>query len=218
MQTKMRKLLLILGCIITATSINAQYNTNGLYNNHFTFDKAAFIPSKLGDNNARFEMRILPNTYLYAGNTFMSIDDILYPTTSRINEIVDDASDANRIGVGTEAPWFAFSYKIKSNDKELLTVGLTSKARAFSNTSLGGNMLRLLWRGNKQFAGQTVDLGKFELNAFAATEIGLTLAVPFKIGNTKAAVFPVPVCPTITILLFCISTSSSLTVGCNNLL
>ena len=40
----MKKILLIIGGLITATSMTAQYNAIGLYDSHFTFSKAAFNP------------------------------------------------------------------------------------------------------------------------------------------------------------------------------
>ncbi len=130
----MKKLILITFLIVGATLAKAQYNSLGLYNPHFTFNKAEFIPSKLGTNNSRLEFRIIPNFYAYAGNSLMGINSLMYPSTSAIDDAVDNANDYSIFGAGVEVPSIAVSYKL-GKTKEIMTLALTSKTRVLANTS-----------------------------------------------------------------------------------
>jgi len=179
----MKKLIIVTFLLVEATLVKAQYNSLGLYNPHFTFNKAEFIPSKLGTNNTRLEFRVIPNFYTYAGNSLMSINSLMYPSTSAIDEAVNDANDYSIFGAGLEIPSIAVSYKI-GKKKELMTLALTSKTRVLANTLLGDNFIKMLWNGNKQFEGQTIDLGKFGASSIAATEFGIGWAMPIEISGT----------------------------------
>ena len=178
----MKKIVFTTLFLVGALLTNAQYNSLGLYNPHFTFNKAEFIPSKLGTNKSRVEFRALPNAFVYAGNSLMPINDILYPTTSGIDKAINEANNSSRFGAAGEIPFLAISYRV-GKTKELMTFSFSNKTRVLANTVLGDNLLKLIWNGNKQFEGQTVDLGKFRANSFAATQINLGWAMPIEIGS-----------------------------------
>jgi len=179
----MKKIVFAIVFLTNALFVKAQYNSLDLYNPHFSFNKSSLIPSKLGLNTARFEMRIIPNVYAYQANTLMSIKDIMYPSTQAIGDALGGIDQSQIIAFGAEIPGLAFSYKINKDKKELLTLSLSNKTRVLNNTLLGANLLRLLWDGNKQFEGQTVELGNIGASAIGATEIALGWAMPFVIAE-----------------------------------
>lgn len=179
----MKQLFLIWFLIVGLVSVNAQYNSIGLYNPHFTFNKAELIPSKLGTNSSTFEMRVLPNAYLYLGNTFIPIRDIMYPSSSKFEAAVNKVDDYEIFDSGLEVPFLAFSYKINKNNKELLTLSLSNKTRVIGNTIVGGNIIKLLWHGNKQFEGQTIDLGGIGFSFFTISEFSLGWAMPLVVAD-----------------------------------
>jgi len=173
--------------LVGASTVNAQYNSLGLYNPHFTFNKAEFIPSKLGVNQSKVEFRIIPNGYVYGANSLLSIQTVMYPTTSGIDKAVDNADGHSLFGAGVEIPGVAISYKL-GKTKELMTFALTNKTRALGNVLLDDQLLKLAWNGNKQFEGETIKLNKFGASSIAATEIGLGWAMPLKVGALKMRV------------------------------
>ncbi len=178
----MKKIILISLLLIGAVVAQGQYNSLGLYNPHFTFNKAELLPSKLGTSQSKLEFRILPNAYIYAGNSFMAIDHILYPSSKKIDAAIYTVDGDVIFGSNLEIPGLAVSYKF-GKIKELFTMSLSNKTRVLANTSLNENFLKLLWNGNKQFEGETIDLGNFGFNALAATEVNLGAAIPFSIGE-----------------------------------
>ena len=113
----------------------------------------------------------------------MGIDDLLYPEVDAIDKAIDEADESSIFGSSVEIPFLAFSYKIMQTDHELMTLSLSSKTRFLSSTILGANFLKLLWNGNKQFEGRTVDLGEFGLSTFGSSEIALGWAMPVTIGE-----------------------------------
>lgn len=179
--------MIIILLLVGASTTNAQYNSLGLYNPHFTFNKAEFIPSKLGDNQSKVEFRIIPNAYVYGANSLLSIKTLMYPTTSGIDKAVDNANDYTILGAGVEIPGMAISYKL-GKTKELMTFALSNKTRALANVLLDDNFLKLVWNGNKQFEGKTIGLNKFGASSIAATEIGLGWAMPLNVGPLKMRV------------------------------
>ena len=178
----MKKIILISFLLIGAIVAQGQYNSLGLYNPHFTFNKAELLPSKLGTNKSKVEFRVLPNAYIYAGNSLMAIDHILYPNTKKIDDAINGLDGDAIFGSSLEVPSLAFSYKFGKTE-ELFTMSLSNKTRVLANATIGDNFLKLLWNGNKQFEGQTIDLGNFRFNTLAATEIDLGAAIPFSIGE-----------------------------------
>lgn len=183
----MKKIIIITLLLVGASTTNAQYNSLGLYNPHFTFNKAELIPSKLGDNNSKVEFRIIPNAFIYGGNSLLSLNSLIYPTTSSINEAVDGANSFTTFGVGVEIPGIAFSYKV-GKTKELMTLSLSNKTRVLGNALVGDNFLKLLWNGNKQFEGQTVRLDKIGASSIGATEFALGWAMPLEFSSLKMRV------------------------------
>lgn len=176
-------LLLLLSFSIAGSKLYAQYNTMNLYDQHFNFFGGDLLPSKLGDDYSSIQVKILPSLYGYAGNSFMGIDNILYPSTEKINDAIDNVGDFALIGAGAEIPSLSFGYKVKKDGDELMSLALKTNTRLFSNLLIGGNFLGLLWRGNKQFEGQEVSLGKFGASAYHVSQVSLGWAMPLQLSD-----------------------------------
>lgn len=93
--------------------------------------------------------------------------------------ILDRAGDQNRFGYETKSGLFFAKRGIRLFNKNLAnsTFFFQVRDRQFLNANFSKDLLKLALNGNRQFAGQTVDLGDFELNFARYQQIQLGWAI-----------------------------------------
>src|SRR6185437_4266660 len=166
----MRKLFFIL-LIVTTFSASAQNNLGAIYSNPSSISSARYFPSMfdLGER----KVQVSPfNTYMWTGNTtynYKTLRDIYNSGTINdddVNTLISKLKKSNWLGAGAEVQWMAVAFQLKAAQwKKDFTFGFSIEDKAEAALNYSGNMAKLALRGNKQFAGQTVDLAPLSLNA-----------------------------------------------------
>ncbi|MFL5728409.1 MAG: DUF5723 family protein [Cytophagaceae bacterium] len=176
-------LLILLSC-----SVFAQNNIGTTYCNHNDLNSSRYQPSELDLGSKHVQIGF--NYNLWMGNsafdykTANSIYNSGTITDSNINTMIGKLDKKNIFGVGQDFQviGLAFQYKTKSEKKYDISVSIVDKFAA--NLIYSDNFMKLALKGNKQFAGQTVDLGPLMANAQYRREYVVGTAFPL-FGNQE---------------------------------
>ncbi len=145
--------------------LKSQYNVSVTYCNHNDVNASRYEPSELHLGKKHFQLS--GNYYLWAGNNafhyglFDKLQNNKELTETDINNLLSAMHPTkNTLGIGQDYQILGLAFQIKGF------------AMAFSVVDKFGfdfnytrNFLSLLWKGNKQFAGQNIDLGPISMNA-----------------------------------------------------
>lgn len=189
----------------------AQNNPSVTYGSHFHLQGARYLPSKLGEGYERVTIN-LGNVYGWFGNNLTNAAEIEEIFTSnltseqanqRIETKLSELGKVNRVSFGLYAQPIGVAIKFvrqknrysmrnptelcqpESTNQERFTVSFDVNERVEGNLFLSKTLAQFAWKGNKQFAGQTVDLGNFGGNAFWQREFAIGFAAPIPIGSQK---------------------------------
>lgn len=204
-------LYIICGCLLTLSQAKAQNNPAAAYGSHFTLQGARYQPSKLGVGNTRVQIN-LANAYGWFGNNLTNtaeIENIMAGnlTSEEINDKIEtrlgELKKINRasFGVNVQPVGVAIkfvrkkpAYSIRTPTAlcqpedsyvERFTVSAEINERIEGNVFLSKTLAQFAWKGNKQFAGQTVDLGRFGGSGFWIREFVAGFAAPIRIGKPR---------------------------------
>ncbi|MFT7587820.1 MAG: hypothetical protein ACI959_000024 [Limisphaerales bacterium] len=144
---------------------------------------AAYAPASFGEEDRTFWFNF-PSFHVGGGADFITRGQLLEILdggeipTSLVDEIIDGLGARNNLYGGAETTPLALGFKIKAKEKELFSVNLSWTERQAVSMEFGPNLLRLLWNGNKQFAGQQVDLGPIQAHGIYYREFALGGSAP----------------------------------------
>lgn len=182
---------IILIFILFSQSVGyAQYNLSTTYYAHNDLNAARYEPSELelGDRTFQFGL----NTYVWAGNTslnFGQFSDIFTGTGTLTSETVDDIvssfGENNRFGTGFDLQYGGLAFQLRTKSDKRFDFSFTVVGKSGANLNLTDDFLDLIWKGNKQFAGKTVDFGDLEINANWWREYAFGAAFPIFGSNGK---------------------------------
>jgi hypothetical protein len=191
----MKRFILLLNILLlTSLFVSAQNGIPYIYSSHFNQQASRFHPSLLGDTPYSGQVNIASlygwvgtNAVTY-GNIRSVIDKSL--SNSQVDAIVAGLRDRNHISVGAyvPAPFVNFAFKSQKEDEtgkktERFSLSLFSGARTEANFTFDKVLAEFAWKGNKQFVGRSVDVGKVSANGFGIAEAGAGLAIPFTLNE-----------------------------------
>ncbi len=161
----MRNLLLSLFLITSYLGLQAQYNVSVTYCNHNDVNASRYEPSELHLGKKHFQLS--GNYYFWAGNNAFhyGLFDKLQNEKELTNADIDNLLSAmhptkNTLGLGQDYQILGLALQIKS-----LAIAFSVVDKFAFDFNYTRNFLSLLWKGNKQFAGQNIDLGPLSMNA-----------------------------------------------------
>ncbi|OJJ16165.1 hypothetical protein BKI52_35960 [marine bacterium AO1-C] len=218
------KSFILLYICLYSFGARAQNNPAVTYGSHFNLQGARYLPSKLGEGYERVTIN-LGNTYAWFGNNLTNAAEIeeLFTsnlTSEQVNQRIEDKlgelNRVNRVGFGFYVQPVGVAIKFVKQkhrysmrnptelcqpediNQERFTVSFDVNERVEGNLFLSKNIAQFAWKGNKQFAGQTVDLGNFGGNGFWQREFAIGFAAPIpirkqKIGFNKKKLGPKPI-------------------------
>lgn len=159
---------------------NAQYNFGQINNPHTHNLASAQLPSLLGDDLKSGEFHLL-NMYAGFGNNIVSAGDLMTLSESGnlSNEFIDGflarTPKQAAVWAGVDLPLLNIFFQVKKKNKPFLFFGLGMRQKIDINATLNKDLLTLIYKGNKGFAGQTVNLSP-SLNMLYSNEYFLSLA------------------------------------------
>jgi hypothetical protein len=186
----MRILLTLCTLLYGGWALQAQTNFYTFTDPHLANQASANLPSLLGDHTKTGEFYPFA---LYAGfgNNFISAADINQFTSAdilgseQINEYLSKLKASNTIWAGYQLPLFNFYFNIPKKRKPFISFGFGAKNQTDFSLDFNREMLELILRGNKNFAGQTVSLSP-SINLLSYNELFLTASAQFQITDWKS--------------------------------
>ncbi len=161
-------LLLALGLLFLAANSFGQYNIGTFYNSQHDINNRMFTSElDLGKHHIQAGM----NYYVWLGNNtfdYGSIQDLNKNkeiNNAQVNTIISKLKGDNILGFGQDMQVFALAYQYNTpKDEKHVVFTLSVDDKVASNMVLSQNMAKLMWHGNYQFRGQTVQLDPFAIN------------------------------------------------------
>ena len=175
----MKKLIFVLFLVLTGLSSEAQNDLTTQFSQWDKVPGARYIPSALDMKNEKVEIG-------FGGGFWLTNNFVNYDLFSNViqnggidsitmSDFISKAgNNKNIIGAGLDGNLFQIAVKAKAGSKDLYILGGIA-SRTGLNLSISETLLELAWKGNKQFAGKTVELGPFGVNAWTGTEYSLGL-------------------------------------------
>lgn len=171
--------------------LNAQSNLQSLAPNPtFNTDATFLNPAYLKNNNG-FQLNIFPfaSFNMNTSNNFISFGNIFELATekkdsdnfSHLHVLLDNLKSQNQISLQTNYTLFNAGFSV-GNRKSPIHIGLSANLRTSSNFTTNGDFFRLLIQGNKQFAGQTVNLNP-QLSFLLYGDLGAAVSKTIQIGD-----------------------------------
>ncbi len=164
--------------------VNAQHNIGTTYCEHNDLNAARYQPSELDFGNKQFQIGF--NYDFWTGNQTINYyelnrafsSDVL--TQDDIKEILDDAREINRIGVGQNYQVIGFGYQYRSVNGKKFDIALTIVDKFSSTIELSDSFVKLALEGNNSdfYRGKTVDMGDTKVRALYTREYAVNVALP----------------------------------------
>jgi hypothetical protein len=190
----------LLAFSLSAQLANAQFNFAQIQNQQTHNLAAAQLPSLLGDDIRTGEVFLL-NPSIGFANNFISAYDIqkLSGNGALSNTYIDDVlrkiPKQGTVWAGADIPLLNVFFNInKKNHERFLSFGLGMREKIDFNFSLNKDLLSLLYKGNKQFAGSTVNLSP-SLNFLFYNEYFLAAAGQFQLFKNDTTRKPIIIKP-----------------------
>jgi hypothetical protein len=180
----LRPLLLLLLGWLPAVPLQAQYNLTPTYFNHNDLNASMLTPGNLHLGERSFQMAGHYNFWM--GNSAVDYGLVRQVFTGEelsqqeVDEYVGDLnSGTNILGMGITAMPLALAVQIPSQDgTRKYTVSLSVQDQLGVTAVYPKALMQLMWRGNKQFAGETVNFDPVAFNASWTREYALGVAGP----------------------------------------
>ncbi len=191
-----RIITLAIAIWLSATGAHSQVNMGAIQDGHNAANAARHLPSFLGDKFRKVQVTLF-NPYIGLGSSFASFGDArdyiqadeissgmigntidgLNPEDNNINGIVDIALLNVAINLSG------------SDGRKAATVGFGVNQRVEMNLLFNDALLSLAWKGNKQYADQTINIMP-RFNALAFTEYYVAGAYNFAPGGGDLIIKP----------------------------
>lgn len=184
--TKRIILTTLLACVLAHTF--AQFNYSHINNQHAHNLGSSQLPSLLGSDMRTGEIYIA-NLYTGFANSFVSAYDIQQLSNSGklTNEYIDNflkkVPNQATLWAGADLPLFNVFFNVNKKAREpFLSFGIGARQKIDFNFNLNKDLLSLVYKGNKQFADQTVNLSP-SINMLYYNEYFLAVAGQIKVPD-----------------------------------
>ncbi|MCC6447355.1 MAG: hypothetical protein IT215_01555 [Chitinophagaceae bacterium] len=189
----MRKIcFLIISYFFFSISTFGQNNFALINNQHLHNLGSSQLPSLLGDDIKTGEVFLFP-FYVGFGNNMVSSFDLseLNRQEKLSNEYIDKViykiPKKGNIWVGADVPILNVFFRVNKKNKEpFLNFGLGMREKLDLNFTLNKNLFSLLYKGNKQFEDQTVNLAP-ALNFLFYNEYFIAASSQFQLNLKDSA-------------------------------
>ena len=196
MKNTNRKTGLVAAIMLITGGAYGQMNFGALQDPLNSTNAAFGMPTYLGDGINGFQVNVF-NPYVTVGSNFtnardareyISEDEI---SNSMINNTISKLRRKdNIIQGGFNVAILNAAFNLKNRDgNNVVSLGFGVNERVEMSTVFNRELFLLAYRGNKQFAGQTINLAP-RLNALAYTEYYVSAAVNAKLPNSGVSIKP----------------------------
>jgi hypothetical protein len=174
--------------IASAIGVKAQYNFSQIHNQHAHNLASSQLPSLLGDDMRTGEVHLL-NLYGGFANNFISAYDLQQFSQSGnlsntyIDNVLNKMPKEATLWAGADLPIFNIFFNVNKKAREpFLSFGIGMRERVDFSMTMNKDLFSLIYKGNKQFADQTVNLSP-SLNFLFYNEYFLAAAAQLKLPD-----------------------------------
>jgi len=170
----MKKTYFILLAFV-ASYAQAQYNLSTTYCEHNDLNASRYEPSEL--HLGKKHVQIGSSFYFWIANNALDYGTIkkfrqgTALTDQEIDNFVNNLEEKNQIGAGQDFQIAGIGLQLGKMDFSFSAVDKFAMEMNYSQ-----NLMKLVWKGNKQFAGQRTQLGPLSFNAQYTREYALGTA------------------------------------------
>ena len=164
-----KSLILSICFLLLFGSSFGQNNLSSFYDNQHDVNAARLFASELDLGSKHVQIGF--DYYLWVGNNtfnYGSIQDINSKKSisdDQVNSILENIKDDNILGFGQDIQVLAIAFQFKTKQlRRPIVFSLSVDDKVASNLVLSQNLAKLFWKGNAQFAGETVHLDPFAIN------------------------------------------------------
>jgi hypothetical protein len=193
----MKRIIAIASSVIMmGAAVHAQVNIGALQDGHNSANAAGFLPTYLGDHFQNLQVTVF-NPYVSLGSSFATFKDAReYITADKItsemigNTISKLDPEDNNINGAVDIALLNVAFNLTNKEgRKTASFGFGVNERAEVNMTFNDDLLALAWKGNKQFAGQTVNiLPRF--NGLAFTEYYVSTSFNISPANSDVIIKP----------------------------
>jgi hypothetical protein len=185
----MRRIILSVILIIITLKLYGQNNIGTTYCNQNDLNASRYQPSELDLKNKHIQIGF--NYNFWMGNStfqYKRVNDIYKTgiiTDDDINGLIGKLHKRNIFGIGQDYQVLGIAFQFKSTKEKKYFISISVVDKFAANLLYTNTFMKLALKGNKQFAGQTVELGPLKLNAQYRREYVVGAAFPL-FGSEKA--------------------------------
>lgn len=195
MNNILRSALISIFSLGYSVGVDAQVDVSSFNNSHSGLAASNLLPSYLGDGFKKIEITTF-NPYVHLGSNFTNASNLkayLNEDTYRdalINSTLSDLREENNIQAGLRLSILSLGLNLNNkNGKSGFSIGAGANEVVEANVLFNKEVYLLAYRGNKQFAGQTVNLAP-RVNALAYMEYYISGAANLTIPGTDFLIKP----------------------------
>lgn len=182
--------LLLVACLtLFAIQVRGQYEPTFGYRESNGAFTARYFPSTLNLKKANFQISAgfhfwLDNNRLSYGQLydFYKSDQI---GDNQIQQLLGNMKGRNQFGVGQDFQIVGLAWQWKRESQANIHFSFGIHDDLSLDLTYNKDLLKLLWEGNAQFAGQTLKITPLNLNLQYLREYALGMAMPLKGGKSK---------------------------------
>ncbi|TSA50954.1 MAG: hypothetical protein D4R43_01480 [Sphingobacteriales bacterium] len=168
----------------------AQINFTQFQDQH-TFSQASqFMPSLIGEGIRKYKITFF-DFYGAASNSSFSLaqlnklSEIKTWNDNTVDSLLNNLKTGNSIYAGGNFSFLNVSFNINKHKRKFLSFAIGTRERLDLNMLYSHNLISLLLKGNKQFAGETVNLSPLSINFLQCSDyyFGMKTLLGFKVGK-----------------------------------
>jgi hypothetical protein len=193
----MKRIVLLFSALtLIGQATQAQVNMGALQDGHNAANAARHLPTFLGDGFKKVQVTFF-NPYIGLGSNFATFGDAREYiradeiTSTMIGNTIDKLDpENNNINGSVDLGLLNVAFNINGkNGRKIASIGAGVNERVELNMLFNDDMLLLAWRGNKQYAGKTVNIMP-RFNGLAFTEYYVAGAFTIAPSFTSAIIKP----------------------------
>lgn len=168
-------------------SVNAQSNIQTMGASNIFSNEAAFLNPAFLKDNKRFQLNVIPlgTGHFHLSNNFttaagvLEMLDIGEYAASNPSDLMNRIKKNNFVNTQMDFTLLHLNFRIAK-----INFGISARQHISANLGINGDFLRLVYGGNKQFAGQRASFDP-NLSMIAYTDLGFAVSRTINVGDLK---------------------------------
>jgi len=176
-----RALFLLIYSQAIIFSVMGQGNLQVLFGYRGSIPATTYLPSTANFQDRKIEISIQYNLWLTTRNlTYEDVGNVIRSrrlSNQDIDKFLESLDDENTVAIGQDALVLGLGYKMNIKNTPVVW-SFTISDRFNADISFPKELPQFIWKGNRQFEGETIDLSNTRLDAIYFREFAFGAAFP----------------------------------------